>query len=93
MSHSLELDAFFTTLYDAQANLEAKLRAVTAIRACADRHAQAASAETIEAIRHHIESLNRLNAAGGDILKSLSNALQELVIAESSCSSSPPAIV
>jgi hypothetical protein len=91
MSHSLEFEAFLTSLYDAQANLEAKLRTVTAIRACADRHAQAESAEAIQAIRKHIASLHRLNAAGGNILKSLSKALQALVVPNSSRSSPPPA--
>ena len=94
MSHSLEFDAFLTSLYDAQANLEAKLRAVTAIKGCADRHAQAESgAEAIEAIGKHIKSLNRLNVTGADILKSLNRALQELIIAGSGSSSPPPAAV
>ena len=82
MSHSPEFAALVTSLYDAQANLEAKLRIVKVIRTCADRYAEAESgADVIEEICNHVDSFNRLNDTGADILKSLNKALQELVIA------------
>jgi hypothetical protein len=82
-----EFGTFTAPHYDVQANIEAKLRVVTAIHICADRFALGeAGADALQEIQMHVASLRRLNATGSDLMNALTDGVRSLIVA----SSSPP---